>query len=225
MKRKARAVENLYEKLLRRYGPQGWWPVLSLAGQDGFDDRGYHVGDYRHPKTEPERFEVILGSILTQNTSWKNAELALRALHARNLLLPEQLARLDPATLAELIRPSRYYNQKARKIGALLAHLSEHKSPTREGLLGVWGIGPETADSILLYAFHQPVFVVDAYTRRILGRFGFVEETASYAEVQALFHRALPPEPPLFNEYHALIVEHGKRFYTKKPYGAADPLL
>ena len=216
---------HLYDLLLELYGPQGWWPVLSLAGENGFDDRGYHPGEFAYPETEAQRFEVILGAILTQNTAWTNVQKALRALQENGLLHRGSLARLGEARLAKLIRPSGYFRQKARKIKAMLDFLESRQTITRENLLGIWGVGPETADSILLYACHQPSFVVDAYTRRILERFEIVEAGASYDEVQALFHAALPVDVRLYNEYHALIVAHGKRHYTRKPYGDDDPLL
>ena len=168
---------------------------------------------------------MILGAILTQNTAWTNVEKALRALQENDLLHRESLARLGEARLEELIRPSGYFRQKTRKIRAMVDFLESRQTITRESLLGIWGVGPETADSILLYACHQASFVVDAYTRRILERFEIVDAGASYDEIQALFHAALPVDVGLYNEYHALIVAHGKRHYTRKPYGDDDPLL
>lgn len=216
-------IRHLYVLLLECYGPQGWWPIRSRAGQEGFDDRGYHPGKLEYPKTGRERFEVILGAILTQNTAWTNAEKALQVLRREKLLKRQALAGLDEARLAELIESSGYFRQKAKKIKAVMDFLGSGRAITRENLLEVWGVGPETADSILLYAYHQPVFVVDAYTGRILERFGIVDGGASYDEVQTLFHAALPTDVGVYNEYHALLVAHGKRHYSRKPYGDEDP--
>jgi endonuclease-3 related protein len=211
-----RRLRQLYGVLLKAYGPQGWWPITSLAGAEGFDGRGYHPGDRRPPRPPAQRFEIILGAVLTQNTAWTNAELALRRLRAEGVRTPRSVLRTDPRTLASWIRPSGYYNQKERKLRGLASvfaargALSGQGSPSRGRLLSTWGIGEETADSILLYAFGRPHFVVDAYTRRLLGRLGLPAGTETYAELQAAFHRALPEDPEIFNEYHALIVEHAK---------------
>ncbi len=223
--RRQKKLLHLYDLLIERHGPQGWWPVLSLAGESGLDDRGYHPGSFAYPETEAQRFEVILGAILTQNTAWTNVEKALRALQENGLLHRESLARLSEARLETLIRPSGYFRQKARKIRAMMEFLQSRQTITRESLLGIWGVGPETADSILLYAYHQASFVVDAYTRRILERLEVVGAGASYDEIQTLFHAALPVDVTLYNEYHALIVAHGKRHYSRQPYGDDDPLL
>jgi endonuclease-3 related protein len=211
---RAAAVRRLYEALAARYGPQGWWPLAGLAGRPGFDERGYHRGIYGVPGPR-RRFEVAAGAVLTQNTAWGNAEAALAALRASGLLTPAALLACSPRRLAGLIRPSGYYNQKARKLRALAAYLAalgrgRARAPTREGLLALWGIGPETADSILLYAWHRPVFVVDAYTRRLFRRLGWTGERASYEELAALSVRGLPVEAALYQEFHALVVRHAK---------------
>ena len=225
-KQTSKALQNLYTALLGEYAPRGWWPLLSLAARNGFDDRGYHPGEYRYPRTAGQRFEVILGAILTQNTAWTNAEKALGILRDRKLLSRQALEGLDEDELSELIRPSGYFKQKAKKIKAMTAFLAARPRITRENLLSIWGVGPETADSILLYAYHRPFFVVDAYTTRILERLlGIIGARASYDDVQALFHKALPEDVALYNEYHALLVAHGKRHYSRKPYGRGDPLI
>ncbi|MBU0981027.1 MAG: endonuclease III domain-containing protein [Nanoarchaeota archaeon] len=198
---------RLYQELLNLHGPQGWWPITSMAGKPGFDDRGYHNGDYSFPKTPQQRFEVILGAILTQNTAWKNVEKALLNLKNTVLLSREKIENLPEKKLAQLIRPAGYFNQKAKKIKLFL---KARPGPDREELLSVWGIGPETADSILLYAFHKPIFVVDAYTKRVLLSRGLCKKDASYDELQDLFNKSLPKDHRLFNEYHALLVEHAK---------------
>ena len=223
--REKKILRRLYTALLEEYAPQGWWPLLSLASSEGFDARGYHAGSHEFPRTREQRFEVILGAILTQNTAWTNVEKALRNLRESKLLTREALQRLSEDQLAELIRPSGYFRQKARKIRAMLEFLASRRRMTRDNLLRVWGVGPETADSILLYACHRPFFVVDAYTTRILEKLGMVANGVPYEQVQALFHEALPRDVELFNEFHALIVAHAKRHYTKKPYGGEDPLV
>jgi endonuclease-3 related protein len=171
------------------------------------------------------QFEIILGAVLTQNTTWKNAEKALRNLRERDLVDPLKLLRTRTVELSELLRPSGYHNQKALKVkraSAFAAHcFGRGRSPSRDELLRVKGIGFETADSILLYAFGKPFFVVDAYTKRFCARLGLAGEKASYAELQALFTLGLPADSGLFNEYHALIVRHGKERCSKTPRCAA----
>jgi len=163
-----------------------------------------------------------VGAILTQNTNWRNVERAIENLKARNLLSPQALYELPEDLLAELIRPAGYFRVKARRLGEFVRWLVERyggnlsaleevdTGELRRELLTLRGIGPETADSILLYALGRPVFVVDAYTRRILLRHGLVTEEADYHEIQELFMENLPADPDLFNEYHALLVACGK---------------
>ncbi len=194
-----RRLSNFYEALNDRLGPLGWWP-----------------GD--------TRFEVIVGAILTQSTSWSNVERAIANLRRERLLNPPALRRVETRRLERLVRPSGYFRQKARKLKAFVRFLDREfglsldrmfREPTgllREKLLAVRGIGPETADSILLYAGRHPIFVVDAYTRRILARHALLGAAAGYQDAQDLFHRHLPRQAPLFNQYHALLVETGKRW-------------
>lgn len=205
------SLHKIYVQLLTRYGPQGWWPADSPL-------------------------EVVVGAILTQSTNWQNVERALENLKEHNALTPQRLHKLSEEKLGELIRPAGYFRQKAKKLKAFVEHLYEqhdgdlHKmlaQPTkklRAELLSLWGIGPETADSILLYAAHKPVFVVDAYTKRIFSRLGLVPSTISYEELQQLFERRLPKSITLFNEYHALIVRHGKEICRPKPLCPQCPL-
>jgi endonuclease-3 related protein len=218
---------GLYESLLARYGPQGWWPLGGRAGRPGFDRRGYHPGRYGIPSDAQGRFEVAAGAVLTQNTSWRNVEAALAALRARGLLTPAGLKACAERRLARLVRSSGYYRQKARKLKELASFWSGRTgrgAPERGELLTLWGVGPETADSILLYAFHRPVFVVDAYTRRLLGRLGWTKERERYEELQDRFHASLPPRAPLYQELHALIVRHGKEHCRSKPLCSGCPL-
>jgi len=187
----------LYRALYRSYGPQHWWP-----------------GD--------TAFEVIAGAVLTQNTAWGNVEKAIANLKRRRLLTPSRLTSVPSKKLAALIRPSGYFNIKTQRLknllilvrnryrGSLKRMFSDDPEALRESLLGVNGIGPETADSILLYAAKRPFFVVDAYTRRLLYRHGFISNNADYHEVQRLFTENLPKDTRLYNEFHALIVKVGK---------------
>lgn len=211
---------EVYRTLERHFGRQGWWPLTTMAKKPGFDERGYHKGDYSFPKNGQQSFEISVGAILTQNTSWKNVEKAIISLKKENALNREAILMLPPKKLALLIKSSGYHNQKAKKLKAFAEF---HGEITRERLLDIWGIGPETADSILLYAYGKPYFVIDAYTRRIMKRVGFIEE--SYDELQKLFMKNLPRDANLFNEFHALLVEHAKVFCQKKPLCEKCPLL
>lgn len=219
-------LERLYEALLKRYGPQGWWPLVSLDGGNPTKTgslRGYHPGDYSFPRTESQRFEVCVGAVLTQNTSWVNVERALVSLHEKGLLDARALLGAGSDEVKAAIRPAGYYNQKAARLQRVASWFTTRTGvPSRAELLGLKGVGPETADSMLLYAFKQPWFVVDAYTRRVLEGLGLLDGSESYEEVQALFHDALEPDVEVYQEYHALLVEHAKRFYSKKPYGQDD---
>jgi endonuclease-3 related protein len=192
-------LDAYYNSLFTAFGPQHWWPG----------------------KTP---FEVIVGAILTQNTSWTNVERAIANLRRARLLTPGAIERTSPQKIEALIRSSGYFRQKARKLKAFCAFLKFEyggslkkmfAQPTpilREKLLGVFGIGPETADSILLYAGRHAVFVVDAYTKRMLARHGWTTEDAKYDEVRWIFERRFPGDEARFNEFHALIVATGKRY-------------
>src|SRR3972149_3354876 len=193
-----------YEKLYKTYGPQHWWP-----------------GD--------TPFEVIVGAILTQNTNWGNVEKAIANLKAEGILSPEGLRNVNHNHLAMLIRPSGYFNVKAGRLKHFIDYLFKRHGGSlkkmffldlkalRHELLEVKGIGPETADSILLYAGGYPVFVVDAYTVRIFQRLGILTEDVTYHEAQEIFMDNLPDDVKLFNEYHALIVRLGKESCKPKP--------
>jgi endonuclease-3 related protein len=192
-------LDEYFNSLFTSLGPQHWWP-----------------GD--------TPFEVIVGTILTQNTSWKNVELALENLRCEDLLSVAGIERVNQRHLATLLRPTGYFRQKARKLKAFVKFLRGEYAGSlrrmfatpalvlREKLLGVWGIGPETADSILLYAGEQPVFVVDAYTKRIFARHGWSGEKAKYEDVRWMVERQFPGDVRRFNELHALIVSAGKNF-------------
>lgn len=194
---------DIYDRLLERYGPRDWWPADSP-------------------------FEVMVGAVLVQNTAWSNAEKAIRALSDAGLLSPEGLRNADEVDLAQLIYSSGYYNMKARKLKALVAWLGERNDDIealmaedparlREELLGIHGIGEETADDILLYALDMPVFVIDHYTKRLFHRLGLAPEKGPYTFYQRLFTDHLPADVSLFNEYHALIVTHAANVCKKDP--------
>jgi endonuclease-3 related protein len=204
-------LEEIFKRLFDRFGPLDWWPAETP-------------------------FEVCVGAILTQNTAWSNVEKAICALKQAGIMSPDSLHGCDPEKLARLIRPAGYFNVKSRRLKDFTAWLSlnHHGSlermfagnwqKLRTELLQVRGIGPETADSILLYAGNKPSFVVDAYTRRLFRRLGLLPETAGYDQTRDLFMSTLPEDVRLFNEYHAQIVEQCKRFCRSKPLCSGCPL-
>ncbi len=202
---------DIYRILFDHYGPREWWPAETP-------------------------FEVVVGAILTQNTAWRNVEKAIANLKQLGPLTPEALFRLPEETLAEAIRPSGYYRRKGKRLRNFLGMLSDRFEcrldalfdlPTetlREELLALSGIGPETADSILLYAAGRPVFVIDTYTIRILSRHELLPEETSYAEAQQWVTDHLPEDVQLFNEFHALLVNVGKDFCSPRPKCSGCPL-
>ncbi|HEY5649423.1 MAG TPA: endonuclease III domain-containing protein [Nitrospiria bacterium] len=204
-------LNQFYEALFQAYGPQRWWPGETP-------------------------FEVIVGAILTQNTAWSNVEKAIRNLRAASVLTPRKLHGVPLDRLAGLIRPSGYYNVKARRIraftdtlfdafdGSLAKMFRGDAAELRDRLLAVKGIGPETADSILLYAGEKPFFVIDLYTRRVLARHGLADYKAPYEVLQGVFTDYLPVRATLFNEYHALIVRVGKEHCGPRPSCRGCPL-
>lgn len=210
-KRNSKKLLNIYNKLHNRFGPRHWWPADTP-------------------------FEVIVGAILTQNTAWSNVEKAIRNLKKEKLLTPASFVSVRKNTLSRLIRPAGYFNVKARRLKNFVNVLAGEfggdleklfKLPTgelRKKLLTINGIGPETADSILLYAANRPVFVVDAYTKRILSRHKVIGKDSDYDSVRRLFMENLPKKTKLFNEYHALIVQLGKEYCRTKPVCDSCPL-
>lgn len=200
-------LAEIGDRLRRHYGPLGWWPAASP-------------------------FEVVVGAVLTQNTAWTNVERAIANLHAAGVLNPVALSALPEPELAELIRPSGTYRVKAKRLVGLLqwlgsdwqARLAGDLDAVRAGLLAVPGIGPETADAILLYAAGHPTFVIDAYTRRIMGRIGVTPGDDSYEGWRRLFMQALPPDVARYNEYHAGLVQLAKDHCRAKPVCPGCPL-
>ena len=202
-------LRDIYGRLLAAYGPQGWWP-----------------GD--------TPFEVAVGAILAQATNWRNAARAIANLKDAGLLSPEALGRLREEEIASLIRPAGFFNQKAKRLRAFLDLIRKHggleglfrlpRERLRAELLSVPGIGPETADSIVLYAAEKPSFVIDAYTRRILSRLGLISGDEDYEELRRLFEDNLPRDLGLYKEYHALLVRHAKEHCRARPRCNGCPL-
>ncbi len=204
-------LRGIYDILLATYCPQHWWPAETS-------------------------FEVVIGAFLTQNTNWNNVEKAIANLKQAQALSHRAVFEMPTDQLEELIRPAGFFRQKAQRLQGFCHHLQSHyqgsleamlQQPTsqlRSELLNLKGIGPETADSILLYAGQHLSFVVDAYTRRLFSRIGILQGTENYAEIRDLFMARLPAEVELYNEYHALIVQHCKEFCRTKPLCPACPL-
>lgn len=221
---------KIYRLLLNRFGPQGWWPTTAIGE---FAPKYYPDG--KAILSESEKFEICVGAILTQNTAWSNVTKALTQLHQARLMSPRKIAKVPFAKLAKFIRSSGYFRQKAKKLKILASYLLKNysgkvnllfKKPMEEirgELLELYGMGPETVDSILLYAGEMPIFVVDAYTRRIGNRVGLFQ-SEDYAKVQSYFEKNLERSVPLFNEYHALLVALGKDFCRTKPLCDSCPL-
>lgn len=205
-------IRTIYRILFKAFGPQHWWP-----------------GD--------TPFEVAVGAILTQNTNWGNVEKAIHNLKAVHVLSAKKIHEMPVNTLAAFIRPAGYFNIKAKRLKSFIHFLCEEYGGSmermekedarilREKLLSVHGIGPETADSILLYALKKPIFVIDAYTKRILSSHGIIGHDEPYSDFQELFHLSLKRDVRLYNEYHALFVATGKFFCKPKPLCAECPLL
>src|SRR3989338_2886441 len=210
---------GIYNSLFSKFGPQLWWPVTE-SGK-------FHPEYTGGPKNEEQKLEVCFGAILTQNTNWKNVEKAIIELKKKNLIDVKKILRIENKKLAKIIKSSGYHNQKAKKLknfcnfllnnynGKLNLLFNNNINELRKQLLSINGIGPETADSIILYAAKKPIFVIDAYTKRILNRIGYKEK--SYDELQKLFMQNLPNNERLFNECHALLVELGKSICKKEP--------
>jgi endonuclease-3 related protein len=220
------SIVKTYSILIRSYGPQGWWP-LTRAGET---KTKHHSGRPRH---DIHRFEIILGAILTQNTAWTNVEKALEQLHKNGLVSHERILKTKHEKLAPLIRSAGYYNQKAERLIMMSKFLQENSIASlmkkdakslREIFLDIKGVGPETADSIVLYAFEKPTFVIDTYTKRIFSRIGICSKDVDYHDLQRIFLDSVKPDVAVYKEYHALIVEHAKQHCRTKPVCAECPI-
>ena len=187
---------EIYNKLLNHFGKQNWWPVIG-------------------PK-KTRRIEIIIGAILTQNTAWKNVEKAIRNLYEKRMLSKKAILEAEDKDIQNLIRPCGYYRQKAKRLKEALKKINARV--TRKDLLKIHGIGKETCDVILLYAYEKPYFVVDAYTKRIMERLGLIDNASkkSYNEIQKIFHENLPRDLEIYKEYHALLDELAKNYCKKK---------
>jgi endonuclease-3 related protein len=195
-------IIKIYEKLLEHFGTQGWWPVRN--------------------NFKPNELEICIGAILTQNTSWKGVEKALSNLKKANCTDIEHILKIRKEKLEYLIKPSGFYHQKAERLKTFCRflynkHIGCFKDISREELLGIKGIGPETADSILLYACDKPFFVIDAYTKRIFSCLGFINKEWEYERCRRFFEKNLPKDLNIYKEFHALIVRLGKEYCKTKP--------
>ena len=209
---------QIYQKLYQHYQAQGWWPFLKT---------GYTPQNYHSQLTDSEQYEIYLGAILTQNTTWRQAQQALSNLQQLcGELDPHLFFKASAASIQQAITPARYPNQK-------LIYLTEasrffiqfqDKIPQRTDLLDVKGIGQETADCILLYAYQQPEFIIDAYTFRIFSKLGQIEKN-HYATLKQHITDQIPKDWKIYQEFHALLVKHGSLYYQRKPYGLSDHLL
>ena len=213
MQQTQEVLMEIYHTLLEHFGPRGWWPADS-------------------------RLEVIIGAVLTQAVAWKNVTRAIDNLKRANLMNINFIIDIDEEDLAQHIKPALYHRQKAKKLKALMTFIAteyngdldlmfaESLPILRKKLLGIWGIGPETADSILLYAGDKTVFVVDTYTKRIFNRLGMVDENISYQEMQEYLQKNIPSDLYIYNEYHALLVGLGANYCKKiRPHCSKCPLL
>ena len=222
-------IKRIYDELLAIHGKQGWWPVTPTTQKKQPPAYGIKT------KTNKQRLEIIVGAVLTQNTQWKpNVEKAIIELNRSNLIDVDKILKTKRELIARAIKSSGYFNQKAKKLKNVAKLLKKNPiqklrktnlQEARKLLLKVNGIGPETADSILLYALDKPAFVVDAYTKRIFENLNFIKPNATYDEVQKLFTENLEKNPKLFNEYHALIVAHAKKHHKKKTERTLCPLI
>ena len=223
-------INDIYNTLAETYSHLDWWPTGSYKSLD-IDKSKYLVEvDDNYPEEYIDQFEIIMGTILTQNTTWVSVDKALANLALYTDFNPNNILDFinnDADKFKQLIKPSGYFNQKTiylKNIAEFFIELNG-RTPTRKEVLAVKGVGNETADSILLYAFGEKEFVVDAYTKRIFSYLGFIKETATYHQVKKLFEENFQGDLDDYKQYHALIVEHAKNYYRKKPYGVNDNIL
>ena len=211
---------DIYQTLLEEYGTQGWWPLFNVNGDEESVGPFYHPNDYSYPRNRNQKFEIAVGAILTQNTSWRNATKALVKLYKKNLLQPVKLERLKVNKLIDIIRSAGFFRRKSKSLKNISKYfLEENPNLNRKKLLNAWGIGKETADSILLYAFKKNYFIVDAYTKRIISRLNIVEDAKldEYESFRKVIEKNIPSKTEIYQEYHALFVKHAKKYCRKTP--------
>ena len=220
------SIKTIYEILHNKFDSQNWWPVTDKGTKPTYKKR--------NNLTEKQKLEIVFGAILTQNTNWKNVEKAIINLNKNSLINIKKIIDIEQDQLAQIIRSSGYHNQKSKTLKNFCNLLSNNYNSNinlffnnditnlRKKLLEINGIGPETADSIILYAAKKPIFIIDAYTKRIFNRIGYKEST--YQDLQSLFTDNLEKNTNIFNEYHALIVQFGKNICKTKPLCTMCPL-
>jgi len=214
----------IYEKLFETHGPQGWWPLLFEERKNFTDSEGYHKKNTIYTQTRTDRFEISTGAVLTQNTNWNNVYSCLTDFKKYSITTPESFLDKDIDFIKNIIRRTGYYNQKYLKLVNLISFFQKNnyfglpEKLSREALLEIWGIGEETADSILLYAFNRKTFVIDAYSKRIASRLDSTLKLKTYKDYQKYFTENIPDDLEIFNQYHALIVKHCVEICRKKPY-------
>lgn len=227
---KTNKIYNLYLELYSMYWPQWWWPIINYNWKNStkkWNDKWYHLLDYSFPRDENELFEICLWSILTQNTNFQQVVKSLNNLNQANALNYFSIENMDISTFKDLIKPSWFFNQKSSYVLNFIKYFKSlnWSIPIRKDLLKVKWIWQETADSILLYAYNRPEFVVDAYTKRFFIHLWLIDETVNYVKIKNIvedeFKKIEKKEEKLviiYQEFHALIVNHAKQFYSKKPY-------
>ena len=234
----ANNIQQIYNLLFETYGPQGWWPIGYLNSDPNRMDiraeAGYHPKDYNIPRNDQELLEIILGTVLTQNTNWNNVVKAFRKLTSMDFQSMQHIINVDEQILEQAIKSSGYYRQKTKYIKNVLSFFAENplitletvKTETiRKMLLKLKGVGPETADSILLYGLKRCSFVIDAYTTRIFSHLGLVDPKIAYESLKHLFESSLSKDLKVYQEFHALLVQHGKLYYSSKRECWDDPVL
>ncbi len=213
----------IYKKLIESYGAQGWWPLLFEERKDFSDSKGYHKNFTIFTQTKTDRFEISTGAVLTQNTNWNNVYNSLTEFKKSSITTPESFLGADIDIIKNIIKKTGYYNQKYIKLVNLISFLQNNNyfefpdNLSREALLDIWGIGEETADSILLYAFNRKVFVIDAYSKRIASRLDSSLKLKTYKDYQNYFTGNIPDDLEIYNQYHALIVKHCVEICRKRP--------
>ena len=226
-------LNKIYATLLGEYGYQGWWPLINNPSYNfnkTGEVKGYHPKEYNYPKTEEEKIEIILGCILMQNTSWLSAYKAINNINENIGFDTSKLLdfiNTKPNDFKEIIKPAGYYNQKYIYILNILDYYTSLNGdmPSRKEILKIKGVGNETADTILLFAYKQKEFIVDTYLKRIFINLGYINENTKYMGIKSLCEKNFNGKFEDYQEFHALLDEHAKNYYIKKPYGLEDKIL